>query len=78
LISVRISVLIHEQGVSNPQAGTTIRLQHGELVTTLPGGAPVAGRIASGDIAVEGDTRLYEALVAMIEPPEPNFAIVTP
>jgi len=32
----------------------------------------------TGDIAAEGDTRLYEALVAMIEPPEPNFAIVTP
>jgi alkyl sulfatase BDS1-like metallo-beta-lactamase superfamily hydrolase len=78
LISVRNGVLIHEQGVSDPQAAATIRLKHGELVMTLLGGAPVAGRIASGDIAAEGDWRLYEALVAMIEPPEPNFAIVTP
>ena len=78
LVSVRNGVLIHEQGVSDPQAAASIRLKHGELVMTLLGGAPVAARIASGDIAADGDWHLYEALVAMIESPEANFAIVTP
>jgi alkyl sulfatase BDS1-like metallo-beta-lactamase superfamily hydrolase len=78
LVSVRNGVLIHEQGVSDPHAAATIRLRHGELVMTLLGGAPVAARIASGDIVAEGDWHLYEALVAMIEPPDANFAIVTP
>ncbi len=35
-------------------------------------------RIASGDIASEGDWDFYQALVAMIEQPDANFAIVTP
>ena len=48
------------------------------LVMTLLGEAPVAERIASGDIVAEGDWHLYETLVAMIDPPDPNFAIVTP
>ncbi|MBV8137929.1 MAG: MBL fold metallo-hydrolase, partial [Deltaproteobacteria bacterium] len=78
LVSVRNGVLIYEQGVSDPLASATIRLKHGELVMTLLGGAPVAARIASGDIVAEGDWHLYEALVAMIEPPDANFAIVTP
>jgi alkyl sulfatase BDS1-like metallo-beta-lactamase superfamily hydrolase len=78
LVSVRNGVLIHEQGVSDPHAAATIRLKHGELVMTLLGGAPVAARIASGDITAEGDWHLYEALVAMIEPQDANFAIMTP
>ena len=40
LVSIRNGVLVHEQGVSDPRAAATIRLKHGELVTTLLGGAP--------------------------------------
>jgi alkyl sulfatase BDS1-like metallo-beta-lactamase superfamily hydrolase len=78
LVSIRNGVLIHEQGISEPDADATVRLKHRELLMTLLGGAPVAPRIASGDIVVEGDGRLYEALIAMIEPPDANFPIVTP
>jgi hypothetical protein len=44
LVSFPERVLIHEQGVSDPDAGATIRLKHGELLTTLLGGAPAAAR----------------------------------
>jgi ubiquinone biosynthesis protein UbiJ len=49
-----------------------------DLLMSLFMGAPLAGRIESGDVAVEGDAALYQALVDLIEPLVPNFPIVTP
>jgi alkyl sulfatase BDS1-like metallo-beta-lactamase superfamily hydrolase len=78
LISVGNGVLIHEAGVSDANAGATARMKRPELLMTLLGGVPAAGRIASGDIAVDGDGSLYEALIALIEPISANFPVVTP
>ena len=63
LVSIKNGVLIHEQGISEPDAGATVRLKHRELLMTLLGGAAVAARIASRDFAVEDDGHLYEALM---------------
>jgi alkyl sulfatase BDS1-like metallo-beta-lactamase superfamily hydrolase len=71
-------VLIHEAGVSDADAGATARMKRPELLTTLLGGVPAVDRIASGDIAVDGDASLYEALTGLIEPVTANFPIVTP
>jgi ubiquinone biosynthesis protein UbiJ len=49
-----------------------------DLLMTLFIGLPFAARVESGDIGVEGDASLYEALVGLIEPLVPNFPIVTP
>jgi alkyl sulfatase BDS1-like metallo-beta-lactamase superfamily hydrolase len=78
LITVENGVLIHEAGVSDARAGATVRMKRPELLMTLLGGIPPAGRIASGDIAVDGDGSLYEALTALIEPITANFPVVTP
>jgi hypothetical protein len=45
---------------------------------TLFAGVPVAARVASGDIKIEGDATLYDALVGLIEPVVQNFPVVTP
>jgi len=71
-------VLIHEEGVVDPQAGATVRLSRPDLLMTLFAGVPAADRIGSGDIIVDGDPALYEALVDLFEPVDPNFNIVTP
>jgi alkyl sulfatase BDS1-like metallo-beta-lactamase superfamily hydrolase len=78
LISVANGVLVHESGVQDPHAGLTIRMARPDLLMTLFIGLPFAARVESGDITVEGDATLYEALVDLIEPLVPNFPIVTP
>jgi len=78
LITVEDGMMAHEQGVGDPAAGATVRLGRPDLLMTLIAGVPFAGRVASGDIVIEGDASLYAALVEMIEAPTPNFPIVTP
>jgi alkyl sulfatase BDS1-like metallo-beta-lactamase superfamily hydrolase len=69
---------VHELGVSEAGAGATVRMKRPELLMTLFAGVPFAGRVESGDIAIEGDAGLYAALVDLIEPLTPNFPVVTP
>ena len=78
LVTVGNGVLVHEAGVSESDAGATVRLTRPDLLLTLFAGLSPAARIASGDIVVEGDASLYEALAGLIEPLTPNFPVVTP
>jgi alkyl sulfatase BDS1-like metallo-beta-lactamase superfamily hydrolase len=78
LVTVKNGVLIHEAGVSDPTAGATVRMKRPELLMTLLAGVAPAARIASGDITIDGDGSLYEALAGMIEPVAANFPVVTP
>jgi alkyl sulfatase BDS1-like metallo-beta-lactamase superfamily hydrolase len=78
LITVGNGVLIHEEGVSDPKAGVTVRMKRPDLLMTLFVGMPFQSRVESGDIAIKGDASLYAALVGLIEPLAPNFPIVTP
>ena len=78
LITVESGVMIHEAGVTDATAGATIRMQRPDLLFTLFAGIPLALRLESGDIQIDGDATLYPALIDMIEPLAPNFPIVTP
>ena len=78
LITVENGVMIHEAGVVDPAAGASIRMQRPDLLMTLLGGIPVAPRLESGDVKIEGDATLYDAFIGLIEPLTPNFPIVTP
>lgn len=78
LVSVGNGVLVHEEGVTDPEADATVRLRRPVLLMTLFGAESATERIASGDIQVEGQAGLYEALVAIIQNPDPNFNIVVP
>lgn len=78
LITVEDGMMVHEQGVRDPEAGATVRLGRPDLLMTLIAGLPFAPRVESGHIAIEGDASLYAALVGLIEAPAPNFPIVTP
>ena len=78
LLSIENGVLIHETGIVDPAAGATMRLTRLNLLMTLFAGVPVNSLLSSGDIVVEGDVALYEALVGLIDPVVSNFPIVTP
>jgi alkyl sulfatase BDS1-like metallo-beta-lactamase superfamily hydrolase len=78
LITVENGVLVHELGVKESGAGATVRMKRPELLMTLFAGIPLAARVESGDIVIEGDAGLYAALIDLIEPLTPNFPVVTP
>jgi alkyl sulfatase BDS1-like metallo-beta-lactamase superfamily hydrolase len=78
LITVQNGVLIHEQGISDSDAGATVRMSRPDLMMTLFAKIPIGMKVAKGDIKLDGDLRLYEALVDLIEPVDSNFEVVTP
>jgi alkyl sulfatase BDS1-like metallo-beta-lactamase superfamily hydrolase len=78
LITAENGVLVHELGVTEADAGATVRMKRPDLLMTLFAGIPFAARVESGDIVIDGDASLYAALVDLIEPLTPNFAVVTP
>lgn len=78
LITVGSGVLVHEEGVTDPNAGATLRMKRPDLLMSLFMKVPFQPRIDSGDIVVEGDASLYAALVDLIEPVANNFPVVTP
>lgn len=78
LISIENEVLIHETGIVEPSVGATVHLTRINLLMTLFAGVSTSSLVSSGDIVIEGDASLYEALVDLIDPIVPNFPIVTP
>jgi alkyl sulfatase BDS1-like metallo-beta-lactamase superfamily hydrolase len=78
LVTVSNGVMIHEHGVSDPDAGASLTMTRPHLLMTLFAGQPYNSLIESGGIKVEGDASLYAAMIDLIEPLDTNFPIVTP
>jgi len=78
LLTVRNGVLVHEQGISDPKADATVRLSRPDFLMTVFAKVPIGLKVAKGDIRIEGDKGLYEALVDLIEPVNSSFPVVTP
>ncbi|MFO1237206.1 MAG: alkyl sulfatase dimerization domain-containing protein [Alphaproteobacteria bacterium] len=74
LITIENGVMIHEEGVTDPSAGATVRMTRLDLLATLFAGVAVATR----SIESEGDGALYGRFAGLIDPLDPNFNIVTP
>lgn len=78
LVSIRNSVLIHETAVTEDNADATVTMKRDDLLQTLLAGVPVALKTATGAIGIEGDSGAYADLVALIDPVNANFPVVTP
>jgi alkyl sulfatase BDS1-like metallo-beta-lactamase superfamily hydrolase len=78
LITVENGVMIHEQGVRDEEADATATMKRSDLLETLLAGVPVGVKTTTGAIKVEGASGAYGDLVALIDPLNPNFPIVTP
>ncbi|WP_078325211.1 alkyl/aryl-sulfatase [Mycobacteroides salmoniphilum] len=80
-LELRNGVLVHyprPSGTSLPSADVTFTLTRPTLITVLLGGGDPAQAFASGDITVDGDVSGFARLAAVLDQPDPNFAIVTP
>ncbi len=78
LVSVHNSVLIHEAGVTDDKADATVTLGRDDLMQTLLASVPVRLKTMTGAIAIKGDSNAYAELVALIDPVDANFPVVTP
>ncbi|MBA0049129.1 MBL fold metallo-hydrolase [Mycobacteroides sp. LB1] len=80
-LELRNGVLVHyprPSGTSLPSADVTFTLTRPALIAVLLGGGDPAQAFASGDITVDGDAGGFVRLVAVLDQPDPDFAIVTP
>jgi alkyl sulfatase BDS1-like metallo-beta-lactamase superfamily hydrolase len=78
LITVENGVMIHEEGINEESADATVTMKRSDLLETLLAGVPVGVKTTTGAIKIEGPPAAYGDLVALIDPLNPNFPIVTP
>jgi len=71
-------VLRHRSGAPRDAADTTVQVSRTGFNRLIAGAAQPQDLLASGDLAIEGDAALFGELLGMLDPPDPNFAIVTP
>jgi alkyl sulfatase BDS1-like metallo-beta-lactamase superfamily hydrolase len=78
LLTVGDGVLIHEEGIEEPEAELTLALPRPAFLGGLLLGVSLEPLLASGAATAKGDPDLFARLAAAIEPLKPNFPIVTP
>ncbi|OHT81342.1 alkyl/aryl-sulfatase [Mycobacteroides saopaulense] len=80
-VELRNGVLVHYDrpaGGKLPPPDVTFSLTKPALIKVLLAGADPAAAFASGEITVEGDATGFARLAAVLDQPDPGFAIVTP
>ncbi|MUM16637.1 MBL fold metallo-hydrolase [Mycobacterium sp. CBMA271] len=80
-VELRNGVLVHYDRPARanlPEPHVTFTLTRPALIKVLLGGTDPAAVFASGEITVDGDASGFARLVAVLDQPDPGFAIVTP
>ncbi|OHU53020.1 alkyl/aryl-sulfatase [Mycobacteroides chelonae] len=78
-VELRNGVLVHyDRPADISEPDVTFALTRPILIKVLLDGTDPAQLVASGEITVDGDVTGFARLVAVLDQPDPNFAIVTP
>ncbi|AMW18947.1 alkyl/aryl-sulfatase [Mycobacteroides chelonae] len=78
-VELRNGVLVHyDRPADISEPDVTFTLTRPILIKVLLDGTDPAQLVASGEITVDGDVTGFARLVAVLDQPDPNFAIVTP
>lgn len=79
LVSIRNSVLVHEDG-TGASAAATLRLSKPAFLGMIFGGKKPAELVAAGALTIEGDPAAASELLSVLDPPAPPepFAIISP
>ncbi len=70
-------VLTHRRGATTSGADVTVTLPHHSQLVALVGGGLSPAAMREAGIALSGDLSALERLVAVLDPGDPDFAIVT-
>ncbi|MDB5818235.1 MAG: fold metallo-hydrolase, partial [Rhizobacter sp.] len=76
-VTVENGVLIHEAVQAQGPVDATLTVNRSDLVAALLAGVPLAPKVASGQAKIEGDAGALMKLASWMQPPRPNFPIVT-
>jgi alkyl sulfatase BDS1-like metallo-beta-lactamase superfamily hydrolase len=71
-------VLTYLADKHDDDAVASLTIAHGSLVKLVAGLASPQDLLAAGELKVDGDGASLAALLALLDAPDPNFAIVTP
>jgi alkyl sulfatase BDS1-like metallo-beta-lactamase superfamily hydrolase len=77
-LTLRHGVLTHRPGTPAGHIDATVSVARSALNEFVAGSATLHELVASGRLAVEGDKSKLGELLELLDPPDPNFAIVTP
>jgi len=78
LLTLENGVLNHRADRHDPEADATLTIERGALNEMLGNEADLAELAESGRLRIEGDGIKLAELLALLEDPDPGFAIVTP
>ncbi|WP_285659187.1 alkyl sulfatase dimerization domain-containing protein [Actinomycetospora sp. NBRC 106375] len=70
-------VLTHGEGTNRDSTDAHITTARSGLLALL-GGTPPADLVTSGQLAIDGDQDCLTTLLGVLDPPDPDFAIVAP
>jgi alkyl sulfatase BDS1-like metallo-beta-lactamase superfamily hydrolase len=71
-------VLTHRRGTPSGSVDASVRIERSALNEVIAGTASIESIAASGRLAIEGDQSKLNQLLGLLDPPDPNFPIVTP
>jgi alkyl sulfatase BDS1-like metallo-beta-lactamase superfamily hydrolase len=77
-LTLQHGVLTHRRGAPSGPVDATVSVQRSDVNELVAGSATLDELVASGRLAVEGDDAKLGELLGLLDPPDPNFAIVTP
>jgi alkyl sulfatase BDS1-like metallo-beta-lactamase superfamily hydrolase len=77
-VTLEHGVLTHRRGAPRGPVDATVTVARGALNQALSGANTLEGLIGSGELAVDPDATKLAELLALLDPPDPSFAIVTP
>jgi alkyl sulfatase BDS1-like metallo-beta-lactamase superfamily hydrolase len=77
-LTLEHAVLTHRRGAPQGQVDAIISVERSALNDVIAGSATIEQLAGAGRLVVEGDEAKLGELLGLLDPPDPNFAIVTP
>jgi alkyl sulfatase BDS1-like metallo-beta-lactamase superfamily hydrolase len=77
-LTLQHGVLTHRRGTPRDRVDATVSLERAALNEVVAGQITVEELAGSGRLVIEGDHAKLGELLGLLDPPDPNFAIVTP
>jgi len=77
-LTLQHGVLIHRPGAPREPVDATVTTERSALNEVIAGSTAIEAVTAAGRLTVEGDQAKLGELLSLLDPADPNFAIVTP
>ena len=77
-VTLEHGVLTHRAGAPAGTVDATVRVERAAIDEMLAGTATLEDLMTAGRLTVEGDAAKLGELLGLLDPPDPEFAIVTP